>query len=395
MTHAKFRSAPRVIPPSDVTKPCVLIVDDVASNLVSLEALLADMDCTPIRAESGNEALRQLLKREYALMLLDVQMPGMDGYEVAAYSRENPATRDVPIVFLTAMHENPDNTLRGYGSGAVDFLYKPIVPQILRSKVKVFLELYKNRRALEEEVEAHRTTLVELESANAALRHFTYAASHDLHAPLRVTKGYLESLSEEHGADLSAEAKLYVDRSIEASDRMVRLLDALLVYARLQTPQALEDVDCGAVLGQVLTDLGELIEVAGASVAAGTLPKVRADPGRLYQLFLNLVGNAIKYRHPERAPTVRVDATGRGGEFTFAIKDNGLGIDAVHHESVFDAFRRLRGANTHEGSGLGLTICRQIVQQLGGRIWVESVLGQGATLYFTLPRAGSGARPAV
>src|SRR3954471_22163454 len=131
-----------------VTSPHVLLVDDTQANLVALHAVLRDLPCQLVEARSGNEALRQLLKREFAVVLLDVQMPEMDGFEVARYARDNPATREVPIVFVTAMHETPDNLLRGYGSGAVDVLFKPVNPDIVRSKVQVFLDLYLGRRRL-------------------------------------------------------------------------------------------------------------------------------------------------------------------------------------------------------------------------------------------------------
>src|SRR5689334_534415 len=120
-------------------RPRILLVDDVEANLVALEAALASLDCDVTCARSGNDALRELLKRDFAVMLLDVQMPEMDGFEVARLARENPATREVPIIFVTAMNETEENMLRGYGSGAVDLLFKPVNPQILRSKVKVFL----------------------------------------------------------------------------------------------------------------------------------------------------------------------------------------------------------------------------------------------------------------
>ena len=126
----------------------MLVVDDVQANLVAFEALLGELDCDVVLARSGNAALRQLLRREFAVMLLDVQMPEMDGYEVASHARANPGTRDVPIVFLTATHDNEENVLRGYGSGAVDFLFKPADPTILRAKVQVFLDLYASRRLI-------------------------------------------------------------------------------------------------------------------------------------------------------------------------------------------------------------------------------------------------------
>ncbi len=153
-----------------MTRPSVLVVDDVKANLEALEAVLYDLGCEIVRASSGNDALRSLLKREFAVMLLDVQMPGMDGYEVARHARGNPATRDVPIIFLTATHDDEDKVLRGYGTGAVDFLFKPINSLILRGKVRVFLDLYGNRRAIVDAKVALERTNAELQAANEKLQ---------------------------------------------------------------------------------------------------------------------------------------------------------------------------------------------------------------------------------
>jgi two-component system, sensor histidine kinase and response regulator len=365
-------------------QPAVLLVDDVEANLVVLEALLGGMDCQLVRASNGNEALRQLLKREFAVILLDVQMPGMDGFEVARYARNNPATRDVPIIFLTAMNSSDDNLLRGYGSGAVDFLFKPINPEVLRAKVRVFLDLYMGKRRLASEIEAHKRTLAELEMANQALRHFTSAASHDLREPLRAVDGFMEALEEDFGATLPAQARDYLGRSRRASQRMVTLLDSLLSYARLQRPVAWTRVDCNHVAEQVRSDLAERITAAAATVTAGPLPAVRGDLARIYQLFLNLIGNAIKFRRPDVPARVEVSAEPRDRETVFTVSDNGIGIAPEHQAGVFEAFRRLHNRGQFDGSGLGLTICQQIVEQHGGRIWLESQPGQGTQVHFTL-----------
>ena len=155
--------------PSEESRPRVLIVDDVPANIVAIDALLDDMGCELISARSGNEALRLLLKREFAVMLLDVQMPEMDGYEVAGHARQNPKTRDVPIIFVTATHDSEDNVLRGYGSGAVDFLFKPISPSILRSKVRVFLDLYMARRQIADDKEDLERAYRDLQETQARL----------------------------------------------------------------------------------------------------------------------------------------------------------------------------------------------------------------------------------
>jgi two-component system sensor histidine kinase/response regulator len=366
--------------------PAVLLVDDVESNLVVLEALLGGMDCHLVRASTGNEALRHLLKREFAVILLDVQMPGMDGFEVARYARENPATREIPIIFLTAMHSSDENLLRGYGTGAVDFLFKPIIPDVLRAKVRVFLDLYLGKRRLEDEIEAHKKTLAELELANQALRHFTNAASHDLREPLRAVDGFMQALDEDFGPTLADQARDYLQRSRRASHRMVALLDSLLAYARLQKPAAWTRVDCNQIADQVKADLAERITAASATVEVGALPAVRGDSARVYQLFLNLIGNALKFRRPDAPARVEVTALRAGTETVFTVADNGIGVAPEHQKTVFEAFRRLHNRTQYDGSGLGLAICQQIVEQHGGRIWLESHPDQGAKVHFTFAK---------
>jgi signal transduction histidine kinase len=370
-------------------KPNVLLVDDVEANLVVLEALLGEMDCQLVRANSGNDALRQLLKREFAVILLDVQMPEMDGFEVARYARENPTTREIPIIFLTAMHSSDENLLRGYGSGAVDFLFKPINPEVLRAKVRVFLELWEGRRRLTDEIDAHKKTMAELQITNEALRHFTSAASHDLREPLRAIDGFLQAVSEDFGEALPPAGRDYVDRARRASQRMVSLLDSLLAYARLQRPVAWITVDCNQTLEQVTHDLAARIADAQATVVVRPLPTIRGDTARIYQLFLNLVGNAIKFRRPDQPPHVEVSAEVKDGETVFSVADNGIGIAPEHQTVVFEAFRRLHNRTQFEGSGLGLTICQQIVEQHGGKLWMTSEVGRGSTFFFTLGKAVS------
>jgi two-component system sensor histidine kinase/response regulator len=365
-------------------RPPVLLVDDTEANLVALQAVLADLPCEPVVARSGNEALKQLLKHDFAVMLLDVQMPEMDGYEVAHYARDNPATREVPIIFLTAMSSTEDGVLRGYGSGAVDFLQKPINPRVLRGKVQVFLDLHGSRLRIAAEVAAHQRTLADIELSNAALRHFTNAASHDLREPLRTMQGFLQALEEDVGDRLGPEARDHIERSRRASQRMAGLLDSLLAYARLQRPIALSEVDCEGVLEQVRADLGPRIASKGATVTVGPLARVTGDPSRVYQLFLNLVSNALKFHRPGEPPRVTVSAERRGRQQVFCVADQGLGIEPEHQTAVFGAFRRLHAASAYEGSGLGLTICKQIVEQHQGTIWLESEPGKGTRIFFTL-----------
>jgi two-component system sensor histidine kinase/response regulator len=365
------------------------LVDDIEANLLALEALLDGMDCELVRARGGNEALRELLRREFAVMLLDVQMPEIDGYEVARYARDNPVTRDVPIIFLTARLHNEESLLRGYGSGAVDYLHKPLDSAVLRAKVRVFLDLYLNRRRLCDEIAAHRETMAALERANTALRHFTYAASHDLRAPLRAVRGFLESLADLTAGALDPRARDYLDRSVRASQRMDSLLGALLVYAGLQKPGTPSEVDLSQVLEHVRSDLAENLARAGATLSAEALPKVSGDADRLYQLLLNLVSNALKFRRPDEPARIRLTGSRGRDELVVCVEDNGIGIASEDHAAIFEPFQRVFAQSQYEGSGLGLTICRQIVEQHGGRMWVESKRGQGSRFCFALPRTAA------
>ena len=366
-------------------KPGILLVDDVEANLIALDALLGDLDCELVRASGGNDALRLLLKQEFAVILLDVQMPGMDGYEVAALARANPATRDVPIIFLTATHHTEENELKGYGSGAIDFLHKPFNAQVLRAKVVGFLELYLGRKRLADEIEAHKKTLVSLERANDALRTFTSAASHDLRAPLRTICSFLSLLIEDLGPRLDEQSRDYIERSIKAGSRMGSLLDSLLSYAQLRRPAEWTDVDCGTIVAQLRSDLSASLAKSQATLEVERLPVIYGDLDRIYQLFMNLISNALKFQRPGELPNVRVSAEERDGQWVFCVADNGIGIDPEYCKVVFDAFRRLHNQSKYEGSGLGLAICQQIVELHSGRIWVESKLQEGSRFLFTLP----------
>jgi two-component system, sensor histidine kinase and response regulator len=366
-------------------RPGVLVIDDVEANLVALEAILRGMDCELVMARGGNDGLRLLLKRDFAVILLDVQMPEMDGYEVATYVRQNPVTRDVPIIFLTANYNTEEGMLRGYGTGAVDFLSKPINAHVLRAKIRVFLELHLEKKRLANEVAAHQRTLLTLEEANNALRHFTHAASHDLRAPLRAINGFLQAFREHSDGTLDPIGAGYVERVLRANDRMEALLNSLLEYARLQRPKAFTEVKCHDLALQAKDDLAEQLAAVNATVVVGDLPTVRGDSARLYQLFLNLISNASKFRKPDVDPSVSISSEAKGVEFTFCVEDNGIGIDPEYRTAVFEPFKRLHSHQHYDGSGLGLVICRQIVEQHGGRIWVESELGRGSRFYFSLP----------
>jgi len=360
------------------TKLSVLLVDDVEANLIALEAQLGILNCELVRASSGNEALRQLLKREFAVMLLDVQMPEMNGYEVARYARDNPATRDVPIIFVTAMHETEESMLRGYGAGAVDFLIKPINPYVLRSKVRVFLDLCLSRRSLADEIAAHKKTLAELEA-------FNYSVSHDLRAPLRPLDGFSQALLEDCGDKLDARSKDYLNRIRGAAQRMGQLIDDLLKLSRLSRAEIKRQrVDLSTLAQSIVVELRRNEPARDVEFIFEGEAQVQADPNLLQIVLENLLRNAWKFTEKKPRCKIEFGRQGEQGDPVFFVRDDGVGFDPNYAHRLFQPFQRLHADAEFEGTGIGLAIVNRIIRRHGGRIWAEAALDKGATFFFTL-----------
>jgi light-regulated signal transduction histidine kinase (bacteriophytochrome) len=225
----------------------------------------------------------------------------------------------------------------------------------------------------------------ELERTNALLKEFAYAASHDLSEPLRTIASFVQLLADRYRGRLDSDADEYIGFVVDGAERMQGLIDSMLAYSRLgMQPLDLEAVDCNRVLARVEQDLGASIAEAGAVVEVGELPTVTADPVQLESLFANLVSNAVKFRGTE-PPRVRVSAVKDGRAWQFSVVDNGIGIEPQHAERVFDVFQRLHARNEYAGTGIGLSICKRVVQRHGGRIWVERAEGGGSAFRFTVP----------
>lgn len=357
-------------------RPKILVVDDLPANLLVLEAILSGLDCELICARSGNEALRCAHAHDFAAALLDVQMPGMDGYELATRLREEVGLRETPIVFVTAFADSSEVVQRAYRSGGVDFLFKPVHPPVVRSKVQFFLDLYASRQRLQAEVAAHRETLAEVEA-------FNYSISHDLRGPLRPLDGFCEVLLEDYGAGLDERGRDYLRRIRAAAQRMGHLIDDLLELSRVSRADlSRQAVDLSALVSQIDRELRaeearpvELVCPAGVTALGDA---------RLLRIALeNLLRNAWKFTGRQPRPQI---AFGRRDDTppVYFIRDNGVGFDATYAGKMFQPFQRLHGAD-FPGTGIGLAIVQRIIRRHGGRVWAESTLGQGATFYFTLP----------
>jgi PAS domain S-box-containing protein len=236
--------------------------------------------------------------------------------------------------------------------------------------------------------EAVEVKTQELLRSNAELEQFAYVASHDLQTPLRAISGYLNLLTKRYDGKLNADADRFIQRTHANVLRMQRLINDLLAYSRLTTrAHPFQPTDCNQVVNEVLEMLQPVIEESGGRVTHGPLPKIPADGGQLFQLFQNLIGNAIKFRN-HRPPEVHVDAQRADKGWLFSVKDNGIGIDPQYGERIFLIFQRLHTMDQYPGTGIGLAICKKIVERHGGQIWVESKAGEGTTFKFLIPDPG-------
>jgi signal transduction histidine kinase len=245
---------------------------------------------------------------------------------------------------------------------------------------------------LRERTQALARSNADLERSNVDLEEFGYAVSHDLKEPLRSVSGFLELLKRRAGGKLDDKANDYIDRSLAGAERMRLLIEDLLAYARVSTgPRALQAVDLNQVVQDVLGGLEQSIEESGARIEVGELPVLQAERALLSAVFQNLVSNAIKFRREQ--PVIRIGAREEDGQWEFSVADNGIGIESEHFDRVFQVFQRLHAKDEYSGTGIGLAVCKKIVERHGGRIWLESTPGVGTTFRFTIPVRQPEAQP--
>jgi two-component system sensor histidine kinase/response regulator len=391
----------------------ILIVDDQPRNVVAMEAALSSVDCDLVAANSGRDALKCLLAQDFAVILLDIHMPEMGGFETASLIRQRHRSRSTPIIFLTADDRTGARVREGYQLGAVDYIYKPFDPDILRAKVAVFVELFRKTVALEQrtaeltrttaelvrreqEVGALNTQLerrvvertAELEAAIQEMEAFSYSISHDLRAPLRAVNGFSKILLEEHGPQLPQEAQGYLRLVGDNTHYMGQLIDGLLEFSRLsrqplqKQPTRMDDI--------VRWALDELVPEQTArqlELNIGELCPCQGNPTLLKQVFVNLLSNALKFTSRREVAHIEVGCRRAHGEVIYFVRDDGAGFDMRYADKLFGVFQRLHRAEDYDGTGVGLAIVQRIVQRHGGRIWAEAELGRGATFSFTLAPA--------
>ncbi|HEU5077848.1 MAG TPA: ATP-binding protein [Opitutaceae bacterium] len=384
------------------TDPTVnlLLVDDEPSNLVALEATLESLGQNLVKATSGPEALRQLLDQDFAVILLDVQMPGLTGIELAELIRERERSRHIPIIFLTGTVRGSEMMFKGYSAGAVDYLMKPIEPAVLTAKVSVFIELAQMRKKLECELLERTRAAAEIEKLNRALEErnqdlvtantdletFSYSVSHDLNAPLRHISGYVDVLSETARQKLDESEAKRLDQIKKATRKMGALIEDLLSFSRIgRAHMARDEVNMDEIVSEVIADMAP--DLAGRKIEWNiqTLPHVLGDRSLLRQVWVNLISNAAKYSRKSDPSRIEITVSNQDGENVFQVKDNGVGFDMKYVDRLFGVFSRLHSEADFEGTGVGLANVKRIVQRHGGRTWATSTPGQGAAFFFSLP----------
>jgi len=405
-------------------RPKILLVDDREDNLMSMEAILAPDGYIFIKAASGSQALKILLNEiDFALILMDVKMPNLNGFETAALIYEREKLKHIPIIFITANNYGEDNIFKGYRMGAVDYIYKPINSELLRAKVGVLVDLYRKnhrlieqekrltiinrnlemeineRKASEERVKELNRQLLEnialLESANRDLDRFAFMASHDLQEPLRKIRTFSDLLFVKYQTVLDTPAVNYINRIQNAAIRMQTLISDILAFSRINNEKdVFVNINLNIVVQEAMDELDATIQDKKARFDIAELPAIDVNPGLMRPLFENLLSNALKYSKKEEPPAIRIyseiiAATTSNKEpvqyCRIYIQDNGIGFDQVYAEQIFDMFRRLHVHSEFEGTGIGLTLCKKIVEKHNGYISVQSKTGKGSTFIISLP----------
>lgn len=367
------------VPAAD-SRPNILIVDDRRENLLATEKILRHLDAGIYSANSGNEALSLVLRHRFAVVLLDVQMPEMDGFETAMLMQEHESVQGVPIIFVTAISKEERYANQAAEIGAVDYIFKPINSEILKSKVKVYLDLYVQREQI---LKLNRN----LRQSNEELERFAYICSHDMQEPVRMMNTYAGMLDEQYRAILDDRGRKYIRFITDNARHMQKMILDILAFSRVgREDLKLEWVDCNQVVQAVLARFESAIVEKKAQIVCESLPTVKASATLMQVLFQNLIGNALKFQDGSRAPEIRIRSEVRNGAWQFSIVDNGIGIDPDFHGKVFAIFQRLHHREAYPGTGIGLSTCKKLIELCNGNIWFESTLGQGTQFFFTLPQ---------
>ncbi len=400
----------------------ILLVDDRPENLLALEAILEPLGQIMMRANSGPEALRRVLECELATILLDVQMPGMNGFEVAEIIKSREKSRTIPIIFLSAISKEDAYVFKGYSMGAVDYVFKPFNPDVLRSKVSVFVDLFVKQRELQRQAELlreaekreleleHRTSMLEsearsaaklsqmndelhrrqvaLEQAMGARNRFYASMSHELRTPINAVIGYSTLMLDNIYGPLNGKQKEGLQRTLKAARHLLELVNDVLDLSKIEAGKielSLQPVMFPSLLEDLFVTVRPLADEYGSTLSLEMEAEpfnIVSDPRRVRQVVLNLLSNAIKFGEGKPIRVVCKQTSEHGVEI--AVIDEGVGIAPEDIPRIFEEFVQV-SESKQPGTGLGLPISRRLAQLLDGSLTVCSTPGQGSTFRLTLP----------
>ena len=357
----------------------ILVVDDTPDNLRLLSAMLTQKHYEVRKALNGARAIASIKANAPDLILLDIKMPGMDGYEVCEALKQDPETQAIPVIFISALDDVPD-MVRAFEVGGADYITKPFQEKVVLARIKSQLDM----RDLQFQLTAQNEELVR---SNQELEEFAHVVSHDLQQPLQSILGYAKIIAMQHPELQEGTVNDHLEKISNAGLRMQSLIKDVLNYARIgQEGEAFSAVDCNIVLAQTLNNLDRAVAESRAEIAYPQLPQVIGSQTQLIQLFQNLISNAIKFSRSDSKPEIKITLVKTDKTYwQFGVHDNGIGIPPDSLQKIFKSFQRLSTAEKHPGTGIGLATCKKIVNHHGGEIWVESQQDVGTSFYFKLP----------
>ncbi len=367
-----------------------MVVDDDAAKRFALKTVLAPLGANVVEAASGADALRQLVRDEVAVVLLDVQMPTLDGIETAKMIRQRPKTELTPIIFVTSPEQAQVDIARGCDLGAVDFVIAPVMPTaLLRTKVAMLVQLHRSQQELRRyrnqlEILVQERTMA-LTAISRELEGFSHSLTHDLRAPLLILDGLSEALAEGYASRLDQQGNDYLERMRGAAERMSLVVDGLAALFRTTSGEMHhEHLDISSMAEEVVHEARLKRPHRDVEVSIAREMNASGDRRLVKILLAHLFDNAWKFTSPREAPRVDIGSELVDGMFRFYVRDNGVGFDMIDAHRLFGPFQRLHSQSEFPGDGIGLATAKRIVNRHGGRIWADGAVGEGSTFYFTI-----------
>ena len=367
----------------------ILIVDDCPENISIIEKTLDQEGFVMAVSTSGVEALNIAPKFMPDLILLDITMPGLNGFETCQRLKADIRTKNMPVIFLTA-RASIEDTIKGFECGAVDYIQKPYQVEEVLVRVRTQLKMVSLLNHYQKFQDILNENMKDLQRSNSELNQFAGMASHDLQEPLRKIRYFSDKL--EKFLNLGNEnpgASKWLAKIRNSVDKMQSLIHSLLQLSKVGQIRSFEQVDLEELVSEVLTDLEPRIREKRGTVHVDSLPTVEADRIQMRQLFQNLISNSIKFHRKEEPPLIHIKASlcKQSNMWKITVQDNGIGFNEKHLSKIFKPFQRLCGKDEFEGNGMGTAICHKIIENHHGAITAQSVPNQGSTFIVKLPKS--------